>query len=209
MLRIAYFSFFMMFTLLEISTAAFAKIRTDANNPDEQQIYEVIYRLQRGIQKQNMPMILDNYIGEEGMSTEAFSAMRQEIIDNYSAIFNTFETRLFPSPFGQMSNTRDFQLIIDKIQILIHDKTAKADISAGFAAAEVDSSYLVELSPVQLKSMSEIEVMQHLRFRPITLIFRKVDNNWNIASYGELPSLIRKMNFFYGEKFNAPSRKKK
>jgi len=58
--------------------------------------------------------------------------------------------------------------------------------------------------------MSDIEKLNYMRYRPCQLHLVKVDYNWNISSFGQLPQIITSSSdFFLGSIKTQDGTKKK
>ena len=197
--------------ICSFSTATlYGRIRTNAQSPDEQRIQELIYQVQRGIQNQKLYLVLDYFIGEVNNPLVNYVQQKEIIENSLKKLFDSFSSRSFSGPFAEMSKTRDFRIKIKRINILPGGTEAFADLECGFVTAPVDSSYLKELSTESLIAMNDIDKLNYMRYRTCQLRLLKVDYNWNISSFGQLPQIITSSSdFFLGSIKTQDGTKKK
>ena len=181
------------------------------SNYDYRLIEELVHRMQRGIQKQKPRLILDYLCNSAEISSLEIEREQASVNNAMSKLLLTFSDRDYYSPIGEESKTRDFRIKIKNIELSANGEAAEVDLEAGFVAAPLDSTRLLELSPFSLSNMSTVEKANYMRYQLFKIKLIKVTHNWQIASLGQFPSILEKMESFFqvNEEFRGASSTKK
>ena len=187
------------------TTALFA---LDAALPDYEErieIAQMLEKVRRGIQEQDVELIFDQLcvdstsfarirdeittLSEEEFSKDSTYILRSPYLNYFrekerdiNGLFARLSDQGIQKPESSFSDSWFIELEQKKLRISDNKKDATLDLLVGSDLIATDSTYIMQLSPEELSSLSKADREKLLHFHPVSLKLVKIRNRWRINS---------------------------
>jgi len=190
-------------------TKASALERNTTEYFDSYQIGIIMNRLERGIQHQNLDLIISIMYFDSTKSNTDQQMVVSDLSKNINGLFKSFdagvqydvatslEKAIRPKPVEHFTSTWDFTVNFKETMISKDRKEAYLVLEIGFPFMPADSANLVERPTEEIEKMSVHEKEQAMRFSFIKVKLLNINNTWLVSSLDEFSSYLHKTATFH------------